>query len=300
MIGIQFTYKNSKGQTVYIKDKEPQYLYLEPKGRVVVRYYFIKDNLDTNNTKLISDILEPDVISVKIKKPFSVFLSTIADFRSIPEREEPAQYFEIDFTESDTVVMDVLYESKVAERLKIKVRNSEAEDESFENENTLTDGPDAYLKVVAVNIGFQDVYYVYVFRRAGRLRKSPGRTSYDELAKILKERMLINPYHLDKVMSIASIIRGLSKDFWSVDYTDKRIFRIQNDKEVDITDAQLGQIIRKYGDVRDILNLLTTLDVNITDHALIREAERALVSCDGDCSLPKAIPQNTIDERDVI
>lgn len=300
MLGIQFTYKNSKGQTIRIEEKEPQYVYLEPLGRVVVRYYFLKDGLDTNNTKLISEVIEPDVVSVKIKKPFSVFLSTIADFNNVPEREEAAEYFEIDFTEGDTVIRDVLYQSKVSERLKIKVRNSETEDESFENENTTTDGPDAFVKVVAVNISFQDVYYVYVFRRSGRLRKSPGKVVYEDLAKILKQRMLLDEYHPDKSLSVASFTRGLTKDGWSIDYTDKRIFKVINDKEIEITDNELGNIIRDYGDSRDILNLLTTIDVNLTDHPLIREAEKALVSCDGDCSLPKAIPQNTIDERGTI
>ena len=43
-------------------------------------------------------------------------------FRNLPERLDAADYFEIDFSLSDTVPMDVLYASKVEERLKIKVK----------------------------------------------------------------------------------------------------------------------------------------------------------------------------------
>ena len=98
MLGIKFRYKNTKGQSIDITEKTPQYLYLEPLGKVVVRYYFVKDGLEVNATKLISDVLEPGVLSVKIKPPASIFLSPVSDFRNLPERLDAADYFEIDFS----------------------------------------------------------------------------------------------------------------------------------------------------------------------------------------------------------
>ena len=295
MLGLKFTYKNNKGQTIDIEDGYPQYLYLEPKGKVVVRYFFIKDGIETSNTKLITDVKEIDVVSVKVKKPASVFLSTIADFRNIPDRTESGDYFEIDFSEGDSVPMDILYESKVEERLKIKVKNLAAEDDSFENENTVTDGPDAYVKVVGIIIRPQEVYYVHIFRRSGRLRKAPGSVEYERLSRILKTRMFTN--NVDKDLSYDSILRGLSKDVWSIDYSDKKIFKNTNGKDVEITDYELGQLIRNHGDIKDIINLVTTTDITMSNHPLVLESAMTLISCDGDCSLPKAIPQNTIDER---
>ena len=299
MLGLKFLYKNTRGQSIAITEKTPQYLYLEPLGKIVVRYYFVKDGIEVNNTKLISDVIEPEVLSVKIKSPSSIFLSTIADFRNLPDRTDAADYFEVDFTLSDTVPMDVLYSSKVEKRLKIKIKDLAVGEDSFENENTVTDGPDAFVKVVGVVVSPASIYYVYIHRRDGRLKKSPSTTTYAKLAFILKKRMF-NPLHVDASLSYSSITRGLLKDEWFIDYSEGRIFRTINEKEVNITDAQLGTVIRKYGDIRDILNLLNTNDIENSNHILIRESEAYYVSCDGDCSLPKAAPQNTIDERGLL
>lgn len=298
MLGIKFLYKNTKGQSINITEKTPQYLYLEPLGKVVIRYYFVKSGLEVNNTKLISDVLEPDILSVKIKPPASIFLSPVADFRNIPERLDAADYFEIDFSLSDTVPMDVLYSSKVEERLKIKVKDLAAGEESFENENTVTDGPDAFVKIVGVVIRPQNVYYVYIHRREGRLKKSPSTVEYSRFAPILKSRMF-DPTDIDRGLSFASILRGLLKDEWYIDYTEANIYKKVGEKNISITDEELGAVIRKYGDIRDIVNLLNTLDVTLSNHPLIKESESFYVSCDGDCSLPAAVPQNTIDEREL-
>lgn len=296
MLGIKFRYKNTKGQSIDITEKTPQYLYLEPLGKVVVRYYFVKDGLEVNATKLISDVLEPGVLSVKIRPPASVFLSPVSDFRNLPERLDAADYFEIDFSLSDTVPMDVLYASKVEERLKIKVKDLAAGEDSFENENTVTDGPDAFVKIVGVVIRPQNVYYVYIHRREGRLKKAPSTVEYSRFAPILKSRMF-DPTDIDRSLSFASILRGLIKEEWYIDYSEGKIYKKIDEKGIAITDEELGDVIREYGDIRDIVNLLSTLDVKISNHPLIKESESFYVSCDGDCSLPAAIPQNTIDER---
>lgn len=299
MLGIKFRYKDNKGQDIDIENKKPQYLYLEPKGKVVVRYYFTKAGLDVNTTKLISNVLQTDIVSVKIKKPKNAFLSSVADFDNIPDRLNNAEYFEVDFSSNDTISMDVLYESLTDSRLKIKVIDSEAPTDSFENENTVSDGPDAFVKVVGVVVRPQDVYYVYIYRRDGRLKKTPSTVEYSTLASIFKERVF-NPSHPDHNLSSDSIVRGIINSGGAIDYAGHTIIKTVNGKEIIIDDIELGNIIKTYGNLRDIINLLKTEDITLSKHPLILENANYYVSCDKDCSLPEALYQNSTDERGVL
>lgn len=299
MLNLKFQYKNSKGKSVDLSQSEPQYLYLEPFGQVVVRYYIKKDGLQVNSVKMISHVIEEGILSVKIREPSSVYLSRISDFNNVPDRTDPAEYFEIDFSLGDEVVRDVLFTSKVKERLKVKIKDGSSKEESFENENSHTDGPDEYIKVVDVTVKPEYVYHVYIFRRDGWLKKTPTQTRYGDLGSIYTER-LFSPNHIDSSLTTSSIDRALIREGFSIDYLEKRIYKQLPGKNLEITDEELGEIIRDHADLRDIINLLTSVDPRVSLHPLIKQAEDIYVSCDSVCSLPAAVPQNSVDERGII
>lgn len=297
MYGLQLVYKNTKGSDVQITNKLPQYLFLEPKEKVVIRYYFIKNGLDVNTTKLLNEVKETQVLSVKIRKPVNSIFSKISDFKNIEEREKDGLYFDVDFNESDTTYLDVLFESKVDQRLKVKIYTVYTEEESFENENTVTDGPDAYIKLVDVTLNPNFVYYTYVYRRNGRLKKAPSQIKYEVLAEILSQRLL-EEGNVDSDFDKSLITTGLITSGYLIDYSADLIYKEINNKKVGITPEELGEIIKDYGSPQEILNILKTSNLFSSQHSLILKGEKELISCDRVCSLPEARPQTVTDERE--
>lgn len=298
MQGIQLVYRNNQGLSIQITNNVAQYLFLEPREKLVVRYYFIKNGLEVSNTKLLNDVKEPTILDVKIRRPTSLPLSKLSDFKDIDSRPDNSIYFEMDFIAGDTSHLDVLYENLLEDRLKVKVFTIDTDSDSFENENTTTDGPDEFVKLVDVLIRPDGITFTYVYRRDGRLKKSPSKTSFEVLAGIVKPRILVED-HPDKSMGHSSILRGLAAEGYFVDYALDRIYKVVNDKKIEITLENLGIIIKDYCIVSEVLNILKSLDVELTQHTLIKAGERSLVSCDSICSLPSAKPQIVGDEREL-
>lgn len=297
MYGIQLLYRNIRGSSVQITNSLAQYLFLEPKEKIVIRYYFVKNGLEVNTTKLLNEVKETEVLSVKLREPESNVLSKISDFKNIVDREEDAIYFDVDFNAGDTSYLDVLFESKVDERLKVKIYTIDSDADSFENENTVTDGPDAFVKVVDITITPEFVFYTYVYRREGRLKKAPSQIRYESLATILSIRLLVEG-HPDSSFDKSLVTKGLIDSGYLVDYSADRIYKEINNKKVNITLEELGLIIKDYASPAEILNLLKTKDLVLSEHNLILKGEQELVSCDSVCSLPEAKPNAVVDERE--
>ena len=296
MYGIQLLYRNVKGSPIQITNNLAQYLFLEPKEKVVIRYYFVKNGLEVNTTKLLNEVKETEVVSVKLRKPVSTVLSKISDFKEVVDRKESAIYFDVDFNEGDTTFLDALFESKVEERLKVKIYTIDSGADSFENENTVTDGPDAFVKVVDITLTPEFVFYTYVYRRQGRLKKAPSQIRYESLAEIMSIRLLAEG-HPDASFDKTLITKGLIDAGFLIDYSADRIYRDINNKKINITLEEFGNIIKENASPTEILNLLKTKDLLISEHQLILKGELELVSCDSVCSLPEAKPLAIVDER---
>ena len=298
MQGINLYYRNNQNENTEITNNVPQYLFLEPFGKIVLRYYFKKDGLETNNTKLLNQLTDPELLTVKIRNPESSVLSRTTDFRGIPDREGDSMYFEVDFNSGDNYYVDVLYESKTSERLKVKIYANDAETESFENENTVTDGPDEFVKLVDVRAEFDKVYYTYVYRRSGRLKKAPNVIDYSQLVSIAEKRLLIESYP-DYSMKLPTLNKALVKEGFLVDYIDDRIYKEEDGRKIDITLQEFADVIQRYVPINEIISLLLTSDYTLTQHKLIKDGEDYLVSCDSVCSYPPANKLNSEDQRNL-
>lgn len=297
MEGLAFKYRNKLGAKVQINYDTPQYLFLEPYDKVVVRYYITKEGLEDSKTNVTRQAVDIGLISVKAKYTLNPLLTKISAFEGISN--ESIENTEIEFLEEDQeIFLDVLYESLTASRLRVKVRVFSEQNSSFENENTVSDGPDEYVRMTNVQIKFDAVYFTYIYRRGGRLQKFPGKASYEVLAQIYKDRRFLDTAHVDFEYPKRNIDSALDGAGWVVDSAAKEILKPSGVRYLPITDEELGKLIRERASVAEILGLLQTKDLQASKHILRRDAENFLVKCDKECSLPATTILNTIDTRE--
>ena len=294
MIGLNLTYKNKLGQYVDVTNKEPQYLYLNPYQKVITRYFFNKTTLDTNSTKIVVETVDIDLLTIKIRAPSSNVLSKYSDFDDIPLADGNYYEFEVDFSTSDTFFVDALIVSKTSERLKIKIRTNDDVMDSFETENTVSDGPNEFVKLVDVQISNSSVHAVFIHRRSGRLKKATYDFSYVALSYIFLDR-IFTPNHYDSSFSNQTLTQGLAAEGWIIDYTQKVVFKEVDKRRIEATIEQIAEVIRKKGSAVELMYLLKSNEP--TKHKLIVESEQALVSCDYVCSLAPVVSQTLVDTR---
>lgn len=300
MEGIDVLYRNNQNTTVEVTAKIPQYIFLEPYGKSVVRYYFKKNGIELDSTKLLNTVQDPGLLSVKIRHPKTPVISRLLDFSSVEEKRDPdSMYFDVSFEDSDTYPIDVLYQSKTNKRLKVKIYAVDEETESFENENTVTDEPDAYVKLVEVRAEFDKVFYTYVYRRDGRLKKYPSSITYLGLVPFVQRRLLRTD-HPDYSMPIPLTTAGIKAEGYYIDVIDGVIAKEVDKRVIEITPEELGSIIQKYTPLDEIISLLSTSDYKTTQHPLIKEGETLLVACDSVCSYPPANKLNSEEQRNLV
>lgn len=295
MDGLLFYYRDREGRRGQIKVGSPQYIFMEPYDKVVLRYSFKKNGIDTEDTNITRQVVDPNYLSVKVRPTSDPFLSKISDFDSITM--EDVDSFPIDFKGSEELYVDVLYESKTARRLKVKVSTIIEENESFENENTISDGPDEYVRMSDVQIKYDAVYFNYIFRRSGRLKKYAGAAPYSVLGSIYKDRQLNAATHVDKNYPRASVTEYLRSNGWFIDPNDQMIYKTDSGRKIEITEEELGNIVRDTATPLEILGLLRTTDIGVSNHPLRKQAEMFLQDCDRVCNLPDADITTVIDNR---
>lgn len=295
MEGLAMRYKNSKGALTKIELEKPHYLFLEPLERVVVRYTITKDGLEENNTNIARQVPDTSLLTVKAIQTESKFITKVIDFENVPSGK--IESVALDFSKGDEVFVDVLYESLTTDRLRVKIKVLSKHADSFENENTVTDGPDEFVRVSDVQIKNDAVYFNYIFRRSGRLKKYVGKVEYPLLAQILKERLFLGFYHVDYEQPMAKIQAAIRDAKWFVDGAEREIYKKITGRTVYITDDEIGELIREHALPSEIFGLLTTKNLKESKHFLLRDAQNFLVDCDRACSLPAATPENLTDKR---
>lgn len=296
MDGLLFKYRSITGAKTPITFEEPQYLFLEPLERVVIRYYLTKDGLEDDSTYISKQAVDTDIISVKMRFTTQKLLSKISDFKEEPAG--PITSEEIEFEEdTQEVFLDVLYESLIDRRLKVRVKTMAERNESFENENTHSDGPDEFVRIADVQVKHDAVYFAYIYRRSGRLKKFVGKASYTDLAQILKDRVYGGYEHVDSRFPRARLEAAMKDLKWVVDYENKEIYKLSNNRRLVISDDEVASLIRSEASTAELLGLLSTYDLSKSKHALRSTAEDHLVACDRVCSLPAASIANIIDTR---
>ena len=294
MDGIKFLYKHPNGSLLEITPAIPQYLYLEPSEAVVVRLFFNKNGIDVEQTKMLRQLVNPGLLDVFVRNTDSPYLSRILDFKDLVDGDKPELNFSIDFEERPQTFVDVLFKSTTKDRLRVKISTISEGIESFENENTVTDGPDEFVRLVNVVIRPEDVSYTLIYRRSGKLVQYSTSKTYKELSEILRSRLLQedNP---DRALESTQITRGLSVQGWKIDRMDDTIYKTDGIREILITSDELGSAIRVSGSVLEVLMLLKTNDYS--KHPFYIEAEKQLRPGGKEASLPIADIKNTIDLR---
>ena len=297
MDGLIFLYKNKSGTMLEITPQVPQYLFLEPLEKVVLRLYFKKNGIDVEQTKMLRQSVDPSVISVTVRNTSAPFISRISDFKDITNGSDKEVTFAIDFEEKKQTFVDVLFESLVEERLKVKLSTVSEGIDSFENENTVTDGPDAFVKLVGVVIRPDGVVFTLVYRRSGRLVQFNGIKTYASISEILKDRM-VNEFNLDRTFEYTQIERKLREENWKIDRINNIIYREEGLRKIEITSEEFGDVIRRSASILEILYLLKTNNPNdnIT-HPFYKEAVNNLQKGSSEASMPPADVKNTSDLR---
>lgn len=297
MDGLIFLYKNKSGAMLEITPQVPQYLFLEPLEKVVLRLYFKKNGIDVEQTKMLRQSVDPSVISVTVRNTSAPFISRISDFKDITNGSDKEVTFAIDFEEKKQTFVDVLFESLVEDRLKVKLSTVSEGIDSFENENTVTDGPDAFVKLVSVIIRPDAVVFTLVYRRSGRLVQFNAIKTYSSISEILKDRM-VNEFNLDRTFEYTQIERKLREENWKIDRINNVIYREEGLRKIEITSEEFGDVIRRSASILEILYLLKTNSPNdnIT-HPFYKEAVNNLQKGSSEASMPPADVKNTSDLR---
>lgn len=297
MDGLIFLYKNKSGAMLEITPQVPQFLFLEPLEKVVLRLYFKKNGIDVEQTKMLRQSVDPSVISVTVRNTSAPFISRISDFKDITNGLDKEVTFAIDFEEKKQTFVDVLFESLVEDRLKVKLSTVSEGIDSFENENTVTDGPDAFVKLVGVVIRPDGVVFTLVYRRSGRLVQFNGIKTYASISEILKDRM-VNEFNLDRTFEYTQIERKLREENWKIDRINNIIYREEGLRKIEITSEEFGDVIRRSASILEILYLLKTNNPNdnIT-HPFYKEAVNNLQKGSSEASMPPADVKNTSDLR---
>lgn len=295
MEGLLFYFREKEGRRGLITTKNSQYIFMEPFEKVVYRYYFKKNGIDSEDTKITRQIADPKYLSVKVRPTSDTYLSKISDFDDI--EMDPSASFKIDFEGKEEIFIDVLFESLTHRRLKVRVGTREEDKESFEDENSYSDAPDAYVKMTDVQIRYDAVHFNYIYRRSGRLKKYPTSITYEQLAHIYMDREFNSLTHIDRDYPRLEINNGLREKGWAVNILEKVIYREEAGRRIEISDEELADIIKEYATPVEILGLLKTNDVKVSNHSIRRIAELYLQDCDRVCSLPDATVHNTIDNR---
>ena len=297
MDGLIFLYKNKSGTMLEITPQVPQFLFLEPLEKVVLRLYFKKNGIDVEQTKMLRQSVDPSVISVTVRNTSAPFISRISDFKDITNGLDKEVTFAIDFEEKKQTFVDVLFESLVEDRLKVKLSTVSEGIDSFENENTVTDGPDAFVKLVSVIIRPDAVVFTLVYRRSGRLVQFNAIKTYASISEILKDRM-VNEFNLDRTFEYTQIERKLIEENWKIDRINNVIYREEGLRKIEITSEEFGDVIRRSASILEILYLLKTNSPNdnIT-HPFYKEAVNNLQKGSSEASMPPADVKNTSDLR---
>lgn len=296
MEGLSMKYRNINGGKTRIMYDTPQYLFLEPYDRVVVRYFLTKDGLEDSKTSITKQSPDTKLISVKFRYTTEPLISKIRDFDAIGNGA--IETIEVEFADDDQeIYVDVLYESMTPNRLRVKVKIFSEGAESFENENTVSDGPDEYVRMSNIQIKHEAVYYTYIYRRKGRLQKYSGRVEYPILAQILKDRLFEGAHHVDFDYPRRNVEVVIEDNKWTIDPRNREIFKPDVGRKVYVTDEEIGDIIREHASIAEILGLLQTKDLTKSGHPLRRDAEALIIKCDRECSLPAASLTNTVDTR---
>ena len=297
MDGLIFLYKNKSGTMLEITPQVPQFLFLEPFEKVVLRLYFKKNGIDVEQTKMLRQSVDPSVISVTVRNTSAPFISRISDFKDITNGLDKEVTFAIDFEEKKQTFVDVLFESLVEDRLKVKLSTVSEGIDSFENENTVTDGPDAFVKLVSVIIRPDAVVFTLVYRRSGRLVQFNAIKTYASISEILKDRM-VNEFNLDRTFEYTQIERKLIEENWKIDRINNVIYREEGLRKIEITSEEFGDVIRRSASILEILYLLKTNSPNdnIT-HPFYKEAVNNLQKGSSESSMPPADVKNTSDLR---
>ena len=297
MDGLIFLYKNKSGAMLEITPQVPQFLFLEPLEKVVLRLYFKKNGIDVEQTKMLRQSVDPSVISVTVRNTSTPFISRISDFKDITNGLDKEVTFAIDFEEKKQTFVDVLFESLVEDRLKVKLSTISEGIDSFENENTVTDGPDAFVKLVGVVIRPDGVVFTLVYRRSGRLVQFNGIKTYASISEILKDRM-VNEFNLDRTFEYTQIERKLIEENWKIDRINNVIYREEGLRKIEITSEEFGDVIRRSASILEILYLLKTNSPNdnIT-HPFYKEAVNNLQKGSSEASMPPADVKNISDLR---
>lgn len=296
MDGLKMYFRDVQGAQKEILLNRPQYIFLEPKERLVVRYRIIRHGLEGEATKISRQTKTPELLICKVLVTESKLLSKIKDFEDI--ESDPIYTFPIDFTNKSEIIVDVLYESLSEDRLKLKVGVFSERDEAFENENTITDGPDEFVRTVNVTIDFDAVYYTYLFRRKGRLRKHVGRATWIQLSEIWKERELSIVNHVDKDIPREGINKAVRDQGWKLDYLHGRVTKTVDKREIEVTEEELASVLRTSARPSEVLGLLRSNNIRESKHPLLKAGESLLQDCDNVCSLQEATPKTLIDKRD--
>ena len=297
MDGLIFLYKNKSGAMLEITPQVPQFLFLEPLEKVVLRLYFKKNGIDVEQTKMLRQSVDPSVISVTVRNTSSPFISRISDFKDITNGLDKEVTFAIDFEEKKQTFVDVLFESLVEDRLKVKLSTVSEGIDSFENENTVTDGPDAFVKLVSVITRPDAVVFTLVYRRSGRLVQFNAIKTYASISEILKDRM-VTEFNLDRTFEYTQIERKLREENWKIDRINNIIYREEGLRKIEITSEEFGDVIRRSASILEILYLLKTNNPNDNIiHPFYKEAINNLQKGSREASMPPADVKNTSDLR---
>lgn len=306
MKDLKIFYKNKKGINLEIQGPVNQYVFLEPKGYAIVRYT-IKDGGVEIGGKLSNEVKDTDVVSVKFITPTSTFLSKKSDFEGIHERTGRITTLDLTFNSDGICVYDALYTNLTDEKIKVKVSAYDKADTIVENEYSYVDAPDGFIRSVGVIIDSTGIEYTLLYRRSGRVVKYPSKATYEEMAKVVKDVIFAQHRFYTQVPKPTrrfieepiptSITDALTLDGWHI--LSDRIVR--NDRltgaRVDITDEELGQVIRTKITLKDLTNLFKPVDLAGNGHRLIKQGESLLMPCDHACSLGEVTPKLIIDNR---
>lgn len=306
MKDLKIYYKNKKGTNLEIQGAVSQYVFLEPKAYAIVRY-IIKDEGIEIGGKLSNEVKDTDLISVKFIRPASEFLSKKSDFDEAPERTAKVVALELVFNDDGICFYDALYTNLSDEKIKVKVSAYDKADTIIENEYSYVDAPDGFIRSVGIIIDSTGVQYTLLYRRSGRVVKYSSKASYEEMAKVVKDVIFAQHRFYSQVPKPTgrfieepipmSITNALTLDGWHT--LSDRIVR--NDRatgaRVEITDEELGQIIRTKITLEDLTNLFKPVNLAGNGHRLIKQGESLLMPCDHACSLGEVTPKLIIDNR---
>lgn len=291
---VKFEYKAKSGILIEITDNLPQYIFLEPLASTVVRYYFTRDGLLEDDTRITKQVVNPDLLSVKIRPTNDPLISQHRLFKDIDVAD--TETFQIVFN-SKTEFVDILYTNLTEDRMKVKVSTFTDNIESFENENSYTDGPDEIVRLTKVSVDRTHINGTYIYRKDGRLKMYPFSEPYSNFYTIVKERILQGSSHTDRDLPLTLIERGINKEGWTISKSSQRFFKNIKGREIEITKEELGAIIRDYASPLEILHILKSVDYKKTGHFLMNKVSDNLLDCDTTCSLPPSEPKDIIDNR---